>query len=284
MPLNKPRPEHADAERLPKQLACGCCTWSGVRSTTVGFVAGVMWQPQASLVAAFLDAALGDELSGVFIHGSAALGGWTAASDLDILVTCTRADADWAAIGEQLLSALAPGPVVELSVVSTTAAEAPAAPWPFLLHVNQADDRVVVDGADGDPDLLMHYVVARSGGVTISGPPATAAFGAVPRGPVLQYLLEELAWGLEEADQRYVVLNACRALAYCETGSVLSKVDGGAWGLERGLGHALVTSALSAQASGRNLGPATPGARALVEQCRAALAEEIAAGSGRPPW
>ncbi len=113
---------------------------------TVAVVADLTWQPQASLNAAFFDAALAGGLSGVFVHGSAALGGWTAASDLDILVTSERVDADWLTIGSNLLATLAPGPLVELSVVSAAAAAAPEPPWPYLLHVNQADSRVVVDG------------------------------------------------------------------------------------------------------------------------------------------
>lgn len=248
---------------------------AGAVSTTVALVTGTRWQPQASRVAAVLNRAVAGGVTGVYVHGSAALGGWNAASDLDILVTSTRADADWLAIGEQLLTALAPRPVVELSVVGTAAAAAPGAPWPFLLHLNQADDRAVVDGGDGDPDLLMHYVVAHSDGLAISGPPSAAAFGAVPRGTVLRYLLDELAWGLDEADQRYVVLNACRALAYCDTGAVLSKIGGGAWARQRDLAPYLVTSALAAQADGRDLGPCTPAARAFVEQCRTVLAEQV---------
>ena len=63
-------------------------------------------------------AALLDEaLVGVYVHGSAALGGWTPANDLDVLVTADAAE-DWYAIGQALLDALAPSPAVELPVVS----------------------------------------------------------------------------------------------------------------------------------------------------------------------
>jgi hypothetical protein len=192
-----------------------------------------------------------------------------------MLVTTERADGDWLSAGSQLLAVLAPAPLVELSVVTTGAAASPGHPWPFLLHVNQADSRVVVDEGDGDADLLMHYLVARSCGITISGPSASAAFGAVPRETALRYLCKELAWALEGADQRYAVLNACRALAYCEDGTVLSKIDGGAWALEHRVGSALVSSALAAQARGRDLGPSTPEARAFVEQCMAVIRAQV---------
>lgn len=238
-------------------------------------VADLGWQVQADLVSAFFDRALADGACGVFVHGSAALGGWTPASDLDMLVTTKRADGDWLGTGRQLLAVLAPAPLIELSVVTTAAAASPRPPWPFLLHVNQADSRVVVDGGEGDADLLMHYLVARWSGIAISGPPASAAFGAVPRESALRYLCEELAWALEGADQRYAVLNACRALAYCEDGAVLSKIDGGAWALERSLCSALVSSALAAQARGRDLGSSTLEARAFVEQCMAVIRAQV---------
>ena len=76
---------------------------------------------------------------------------------------------------------------------------------------------------------------------------------------------------MEQADQRYAVLNACRALAYSRDGSVLSKIDGGAWALEHGIDAAIVESALAAQLAGRDLGRPTPEARSFVERCRAEL-------------
>ena len=238
---------------------------------TVAPVTGPGWQSQAGLVATFFERTLGSALGGVFVHGSAALGGWTPASDLDVLVTSRSADADWAGLGAELLSGLAPTPAVELSVVAAGAAARPEPPWPFLLHVNQEGHRVVLDGGQGDPDLLLHYLVAAASGVPVAGAPVNEAFGAVPRSAVLQHLRAELLWGLEGADQRYAVLNACRALAYGQDGLVLSKLDGGAWALARGLEPTLVRAALAAQRAGADLGPPTDGARAFVERCRAAL-------------
>lgn len=200
------------------------------------------------------------------MHGSAALGGWGPGSDLDMLVTVRDgSDIDWAAAGRLLLSAVLPEPVLELSVVVEPDAARPEAPWPFLLHVDHAGHRAVVDNGGGDPDLLMHYVVARTAGITLFGPPAMEAFGPVPRATVLSYLIEELRWGLAEADQRYAVLNACRALAYLREGAVLSKIDGGRWALRAGWSDELIEAALDAQAAGSDLGPSTPAARDFVE-------------------
>ena len=136
-------------------------------------------------MAAFFEEALGSAASGVFVHGSAALGGWTGSSDLDMLITSEVLDRDWLVIGRRLLSELATGPSVELTVVSAAAAARPGPPWPFLLHVNQSAGRVVTDGGRGDPDLVMHYLVTRDSGLAFTAQPVDTAIGAVQRAQVL---------------------------------------------------------------------------------------------------
>lgn len=218
-----------------------------------------------------LQTELGIGLSGVYVHGSAAVGGWNQASDLDMLVTSNAAELDWPSVGRHLLSMLAPTPAVELSVVADAAAATPTPPWPFLMHLNHREGRVVADEGSGDPDLAMHYVVTRHSGITLTGRTAGTAIGCVPRAAVLAYLSRELTWALTEADERYLVLNTCRALAYCRDGAVLSKIDGGRWALANDYDPALINGALDAQSAGRNLGTPTPAARSLVDQCQARL-------------
>ena len=116
-----------------------------------------------------------------------------------------------------------------------------------------------------------HDLVTRDSGLAIAGQPVDAAIGAVGRAEVLTHLRDELTWALEQADQRYAVLNACRALAYSRDGSVLSKIEGGTWALDHGIDAAMVESSLAAQLGGRDLGRPTPEARAFVERCRAEL-------------
>lgn len=233
--------------------------------------AALGWRDQAQLVATVLRNEAGSVVQGVYIHGSAALGGWTSASDLDILIIADGSSVNWASVGRHLVSVLAPDPIVELSAVSVSAAAHPKPPWPFILHVNQGEARVVTDDGAGDPDLLMHFVVARHCGIALVGPPASVMFGIVPKETVVAYLRDELAWGTAEADQRYAVLNACRALAYSCDGSVLSKVDGGKWALDHGYDAALIASALDAQAAGRDLGPSTSATKTFVHECIALL-------------
>lgn len=70
------------------------------------------WQHQGERVVSVLRSLLGEAVVGIYVHGSAALGGWTPASDLDVLVTTDVDDADWHALGQGVLAALAPTPVI----------------------------------------------------------------------------------------------------------------------------------------------------------------------------
>lgn len=222
------------------------------------------WHKQGQLVVSTLKTMLGQSLVGIYVHGSAALGGWTSCSDLDLLVTTDATDENWESIGTSLLADLFPDPPIELSFVSVSAAATARPPWPFLGHIDQKGDRSVTDDGQGDPDLLLHYLVTRHHGITLIGPASESAFGAVPRTMVLSYLKAELAWALENADQKYAVLNACRAMAYYYDGRVLSKISGGLWALTQAYEQTLIKHALDAQWNGYSLGRPTQTARTFV--------------------
>jgi hypothetical protein len=227
------------------------------------------WAAQAERIAGVCDARLSG-MVGVYVHGSAALGGFGPSSDLDVLVV-VNGGVDWPGLGAQLLAECGGPHALELSVVEASAALHPSPPWPYHLHVNSGESRCATGAGGGDPDLIAHYAVTRAAGVAISGPPAESVVGPVSRKHLVGYLREELPWGVESADQRYAVLNACRAVAYARSGLVLSKVDGGVWWLELFGDQSLVAEALTAQREGRDLGPSTPEARAFVLERLATL-------------
>jgi aminoglycoside adenylyltransferase-like protein len=203
-----------------------------------------------------LVAAACEDLTGSYLHGSAALGGWQPGrSDVD-MVFVTGGDLSAAGLGavtKVLFGATGdcPGHALECSVVTAGQARRAQPPWPFLLHVNGSARRaraVVGEGGPGDPDLLMHYAVCRAAGWTLTGPPPAQVFGRVPRPQILAYLAEELSWGLGHAPERYSVLNGSRALCYAEDGVICSKLEGGTLALDRGLGApALLRRALAQQ-------------------------------------
>ncbi len=194
---------------------------------------------------------------GVYLHGSAVLGGFhPERSDLDVLVVCDRPlSADQrAGLCRRLDSAAlaVPAAMLELSVVTAEACRHPVAAPPYELHVNTRADRCVDGTGRNDPDLLLHFAVARQVGRLLGlGPSPRRCFAAVPRQLVLDGMALELrdAAGDERAAPEYLVLNACRNLAYHRTGRMRSKVAGGRWVLARdpSLDHDVVAAALARQ-------------------------------------
>ncbi|SNC62203.1 streptomycin 3-adenylyltransferase [Kytococcus aerolatus] len=223
------------------------------------------WGPLAEQVADICVAHL-RTLVGAYVQGSAVLGGFTGASDLDVLVIVADSTGleDFGTALSRMTSLDRP---VELSVVTAAAAATPASPWPYLLHVNTDTEDVVHDDGSGDPDLLAHYAVTRAHGHTLVGPEPDRVIGETPHHDLVDYLAGELSWALDHADQRYAVLNACRAVAFAESGELLSKVEGARWwALHRGWSP-LVEGCLEAQLDGRDMGSPSPAARSFVAAC-----------------
>ena len=195
---------------------------------------------------------LGAAHAGLYLHGSAAMGGWHATlSDVDLLAVSNRALAaeEKAAVAAALGALPAPGTGLEFSLVVRDCFEPLAAAPAFELHITTGAEPKVVDGAGhaGDSDLVMHFAVCRARGIAISGTAPAQVFPLVPRDVLLRAFETELAWGLANAPARYAVLNACRAWAFAEDGHILSKLEGGAWALARGFEPDAITSALAAQ-------------------------------------
>lgn len=232
-------------------------------------------------VIAELRGCFGDEaVVGVVVHGSLVLGGFVpSVSDVDVLAiveqrTPLRLDAV-EALGRRLCDVDVPARGVELSVVEVDEAAHPGPPWSFLLHLTtDPDDRKVVVGHDhpGDPDLLMHYVVARDAGISVVGPPAPQLIGEVDhRLVLLLYLADELDWAQANAGEAYGVLNAGRALRYLADGSIVSKLEGGVTALAEGAPRNVVERAIRAQRGEHPDQPPSPDALSFIKQTRYAL-------------
>ncbi len=179
-----------------------------------------------------------------------------ASSDLDVLIVVDD-DVDDAVL-ERITAVLASdrqmvASGLEASVVARSAAASPATPWPFLVHVTTApEDRKVVSGRtqSGDPDLILHYAVARERGWSAAGPLPVELFGSLATGTVLAQIVDELRWAASNASASYAVLNACRALWFSLEGRICSKSQGGEWALTRGIEPELVAHALADRAQG----------------------------------
>lgn len=238
------------------------------------------WRSTAQSATSTIVEVLGEPPLGVYVHGSAALGGWTLHSDLDLLVVMrpgatvpTRARLE--VLRADLLGTTAVP--LELSIVDATAAASPRRPWPFVAHIaGTGEDGRLVVGSDhaGDTDLALHYWVTGSRGVAMFGPGPRAVVGDVDRDDIIAAMSADLGWALEHSDSRYAVLNGCRATAFACEGRVLSKQDGARWFLRRNadtVERRIVEVAADAQRRGEDMGPARGAERALVERLRSGL-------------
>jgi hypothetical protein len=198
---------------------------------------------------------LGEQLTGAYLHGSAVLGGFNPArSDIDVLVVVrkplvshTRRE-----LGDRISETSLPCPArgLELSVVTTDAAQHPTADPPYELHVNTYDQRLVEDDGHGDPDLVLHFLVCRRHGRPLGRSlERTTAFGSLPRSVILRRFRAELEWAINDptVEPRYIVLSAARNWYFLETSAVASKIAAGRWALEHVADPAPVRTALESQ-------------------------------------
>lgn len=202
------------------------------------------------LVHGFRDLA-GDNLFGVTLHGSLALGCFNPLrSDLDLL-TVTHAGLDASAkrelAGFLLHTSGQPHPV-EVSFLRRSDLHPWRYPTPFDFHYSETwraalteqlaseDRRLWADPGQTDPDLAAHITIARQRGVCLCGPPISEVFPSVPRADYLDSVRGDVLskeFGLASADAPpvYALLNGCRTYAYLVTGLALSKDEGGEWAL-----------------------------------------------------
>lgn len=236
-------------------------------------------------LAAVLRAELGSGLVGVYLHGSAVLGGFhPVTSDLDVLaVIAAPTDAVvQTRVGARLAAAdTCPGSGLEMSVI-TAATAADLGACPFEVHVTTGVEPKIVPGADlaGDPDLVLHAEVYRQAGYAVHGPPPGDVFGPVARTRLLTAVVKEIGWGASHRSTAYAVLNACRAERYAVEGVLCSKLAAGQWARTRYPEEPVITEALAQQTSGRHVHPATPEAIRFATRVADQLQSPDAPGRG----
>lgn len=239
-------------------------------------------------VAAGLTRVLGPGLVGLYLHGSAALGGWSAElCDVDLLGVVARPldQRVKRLVAARLLHPALACPAergLELSLVTAAAAADPPPRPPFELHVTTAPPEPASNlGGPGstDPDLLLYFAVCRRSGLAVTGAPPERVFAEPPRDWLLQRAASELRWALRHGSFAYRVLNACRAWRLLEDGVLSSKVDGGRWARRRLADPSLVDAALAAQ---RGLAP-MPEAAADLAAADRLVADVLARFPGPPP-
>lgn len=188
----------------------------------------------------------GNHLAGLYVHGSLAFGcfHWNT-GDIDLLAAVDEppALAEKVQLIEGLLALEGETPAkgIEMSVLLTRDCRPFVYPTPFVLHYSpahraayRADTEAFCRRMHGtDRDLAAHCTVLRAVGFPLCGRAINEVFGPVPEAAYRDSLLADLQDANANLGENpaYGVLNLCRVLAYRREKQVLSKEQGGRWGL-----------------------------------------------------
>jgi hypothetical protein len=205
-----------------------------------------------------LDRILGSKLVGVYVHGSAAMGGFNPLrSDLDYLaVVDRRLDArERTQLSAEFLALHGTsgfGKGVEMSIVEARFAGAQFRhPTPYEFHMGSLE-QVRHHGRPHehehlDPDLASHFTVTRARGICVYGTDTADVFAPIDRRWFYESNYDDVKVAHESIrrDPVYTILNLCRTTCGTHDGAVYSKVEGAVKFLERaGPFESLVRAAL----------------------------------------
>ena len=196
--------------------------------------------------AAQSEAILQDNLTGVYLHGSAVMGCFNPLkSDVDLIVVTDRPLSD--DVKREYMdmtvrcSAAGPAKGIEMSVVLREVCRPFIYPTPFELHFSKGhlawyerDPGDYIRKMNGtDKDLAAHFTIIIRRGRCVWGAPIGEVFAEVPAGDYMDSIREDIADAPENItkDTMYLALNLARVLAWKEEGLVLSKKEGGEWAL-----------------------------------------------------
>jgi streptomycin 3"-adenylyltransferase len=189
---------------------------------------------------------LGQKLLGIYLDGSLALGGFQPArSNINVIAVVT----------EKIDISLKRGLVELLLRISNmprplavyVLAEKDLFPFQLPLscelHYNEqlreAMQQELRDGnwrndtTHSDADLTISLAVLQRSGIVLAGKPLQETLPSIPEAAFREALIKSVRTAQAKLPQDPIsfILNACRAVAYLQDGNVLSKDDGGEWGL-----------------------------------------------------
>lgn len=185
-------------------------------------------------------------LVGIYLHGSYAMGCFNEAkSDIDLIVVVNNLISD--DIKRRYMDMIvdmngsAPKKGLELSVVRKEVCKPFVYPTPYELHFSAAhsewyrkapwDYIARMNGLD--KDLAAHFTIINHRGKCLCGERIEDVFGTVDSGYYFDSIREDISNAVEDIKDNptYVILNLCRVLAYKKQGLILSKREGGEWGI-----------------------------------------------------
>lgn len=196
-----------------------------------------------------LKGVLGEQLTGIYLHGSLAMGSYyRPKSDIDLIVVVNGkleaglAEAAGIAIAREADARPTVGNV-ELSAITAETARRVPVPTPFELHYSSSwHDKILGREVDysrerTDGDLSSHLMYVTKRGVCLWGRPIAETFGPVDWRYFMESVLDDFAWIVEDEHivetPFYSVLNICRVMQLLseDERAVHSKEEGGEWGL-----------------------------------------------------
>ncbi|MCM1559565.1 MAG: DUF4111 domain-containing protein [Butyrivibrio sp.] len=215
---------------------------------------------------------LGSNMVGVYLHGSAVMGCFNPeSSDIDLLVVVNESMPD--AVKRRYmdmvvaLNSYAPKKGIEFSIVRKEVCRPFIYPTPFELHFSNTHLRwyrkdpfgYIAEMKGTDKDLAAHFTILYHRGECLYGEAVKDVFEKVPS----EFYFDSILCDIENAEEEiaenptYIILNLCRVLAYEEGGLILSKQEGGEWGLDNVPEeyHTLISQALDEYQFNRSVEP-----------------------------
>jgi streptomycin 3"-adenylyltransferase len=184
---------------------------------------------------------LGDNLVGIYLYGSLAMGCFNPeSSDIDsILVAKERLSKEQRKkIIGYLKGVCSKSKPIELSIIAQDVVQNPQYPMMVDLHFEFWGD---IFESEKDKEILSNLYTIKHRGFCVWGMPISDVFSKIPAQYHLRSVIEDLRHTskyLHENPERvgydpavYWVLGSCRILAFIREGKVLSKLEGGQWGL-----------------------------------------------------
>ncbi|NBE53253.1 aminoglycoside adenylyltransferase family protein [Streptomyces boluensis] len=202
---------------------------------------------QTAAVVRLVAETFGADLIGMYLHGSALLGGLRPHSDVDVLVVVRERTT--ARTRRALVEALLPisgdradgGPArpVELTVV----VQRDVRPWRFPPRcefqygewLREAYEGGVTPEPEPSADLALLFTMVLQGDAPLAGPPPAEVLDAVPYADVVRALRAGVPELLAElgSDTRNVLLTLARIWSTLRTGTISSKGAAADWALAR---------------------------------------------------
>ena len=205
---------------------------------------------------------LKENLVGIYLHGSSVMGCFNPEkSDIDLIVVVDdkMSDTTKKAYMDMVvkLNSYAPAKGIEMSIVRKEVCDPFVYPTPFELHFsamhlkwyedNPEDYILKMNGTD--KDLAAHFTIIGKRGKCLLGLPIEDVFAVVPKADYMDSIWNDIVEAPEEITENtmYLTLNLVRVLAFAKDGLILSKKEGGDWGLKNVPEeyHSLIEDALS---------------------------------------